>query len=93
MDPHYYRVRRAALGLLPGALVAVIPGLYVRQLWPEQRELPKNYGGFLYHDLAGDFVAVESLTPYRPSAPSQRRASRLRRRVATTGEPWLHLLR
>lgn len=94
MDPHHYRVRRAALGLETGAIIAVIPGLYVRQVWPERRELPKNYGGVLFHDLAGNFVAIAPVIPSLPFAPSpRRRASQRRTLAATTRDSSLHLVR
>jgi hypothetical protein len=92
MDPHYYRVGTAALGLSVGAIIAVIPGLFVRQIWPERRELPKNYGGVLYHDLAGNFIAIDPIIRRRTSSPPKlRRVFRPRTPSATIGGSALRL--
>lgn len=93
MEPHYYRARRAALHVEAGAILAVIPGLYVRQVWPDRRELPPDYSQVLSHELSGDLVPLHRHDLNPTCVPSLRPASPPRTHVVTIREPLLRLYR
>lgn len=88
MDPFYFRVRREIMGVPPGAIIASLPGWYVKQVSPELRDLPANYGLVLGAHLVGDLAWLEPITQFRVLArlPARRHASPPRTpRGATVG--------